>query len=147
MRLPDTDSAKDPWTGAPISGGRNFDEADAIDDNVALAPPEGKSQAELLEELEGRKYELADEVEPAPLRPQFSLAELLVLMTIAAVGLAGARALPAAPLACLVGIMGFAAMWLIGQWQIRNRWVHLAVWGLLLIYVIAAVAAFFRGYS
>jgi hypothetical protein len=146
MRTPDTDITKDPWTGAPITSGRNCEDPSLVDENTRLAPAEGKSSAQLLEELEGPRDERAlaqQEVEP-PARPQFSLAELLVLTTIAAVGLAGARALPAGPFACLVGVLGFAAMWLTGHWQIRNRWVHLGVWGLVMIYVIAAAAAIWR---
>ena len=151
MRLPQSDATKDPWTGAPVTSGRNFDDPSLVDENTPLAPPEGKSPAQLLNELEGPEFydkiaanmaKLADE---RPAKPQFSLAELLILTTIAAVGLAGVRVLPAAPLAGLVGILAFVAMWLTGHWQIRHRWVHLAVWGLVMIYAIAAVAAIVRG--
>lgn len=145
MRLPETDATKDPWTGAPNTRGRNFVDESAIDENVALAAPEGKSPAEVLDELEGpQRFEYVSEVADAPLKPQFTLAELMILTTVAAVGLAGARVLPAGPFACLVGILGFVAMWLTGHYQIRHRWAQLGVWGLILMYVVVAAFAIIR---
>jgi prepilin-type N-terminal cleavage/methylation domain-containing protein len=150
MRLPATDATKDPWTGAPITSGRNFADESAIDENVALAPPEGKSPAELYGELEGKR--LADEIAQreaelaavVPPKPQFTLTELLVVTTIAGVGLGGARVLPAGAFACLVGTMAVGALWLSGYWQIRSRWAQVAVWSLVGMYVIAAIVAIVR---
>ena len=42
------------------------------------------------------------------------------------------------------GVLGPLALWLTGRWQIRNRWAHVAVWGLVLMYVVAAIAAIIR---
>lgn len=150
LRLPQTDAAKDPWTGAPITSGRNFANESAIDENVALAPPEGKSAAELYDELEGRRkvevieQQLAELANQAPPRPQFTIAEMLAFMTIAALGFGGVRVLPPGPFACFVGAIGFVALWLTGRWQVRSRWAHVVVYGLLAMYVCAVVAAIAR---
>jgi hypothetical protein len=150
LRLPTSDQTKDAWTGAPITSGRNFADESAIDENVALAPPEGKSPAELYDELEGRRAveeiekQIAALANQRPPKPQFSVAELFVFMTVAAVGLGCVRVLPAGPFACLVGAIGFVAMWLTGHWQVRSRWVHVVVYSLLVMYVLAVIAAVVR---
>jgi len=150
MRLPQTDAAIDLWTGAPIASGRNFDDASAIDENVALAPPEGKSSAELYDELEGRRkfevieQQIAELANQTPPRAQFTLAEMLIFMTVAALGFAGVRVLPPGPFACVVGAVGFVALWLTGHWQVRSRWAHVIVYSLLAMYVCAVVAAIVR---
>ena len=70
---------RDPWTGAPITSGRNFADPAAFDENVGLAPPEGKTSAELLDEdRTPLRIDPFAEREEEEIRPQFSLRELLV---------------------------------------------------------------------
>jgi hypothetical protein len=150
MRLPGNNKDLDPWTGTERSRGPNHDESNpAFDENVGLTPPLGKTCAEVEAELRPPPRldnpcvdPYLDEVN-GPWY-QFSLKELIFLTTLVAVGAAGARLLPPAPLACLVGVMTFAVMWFTTAIRVRNRWVHVASWGLLAIYVIAAIVALVR---
>jgi hypothetical protein len=117
-----------------------------VNEDTPLAPTEGKSSAELLHELEDRSGEVLvplPAVEEPP-RAQFRLSELMILMTLAAVGLAGARALPAGMFAFVAGALAFASLWLVAQWEIRHRWALLAVWGLATVYLFAAAMAIIR---
>ncbi|MCA9266929.1 MAG: hypothetical protein KDA41_00585, partial [Planctomycetales bacterium] len=128
MRLPGDDHGKDPWTGRPQGGERNLTDDTEIDENVAVRPPVGKTPAEVFaEHSEPPSLDDPLAVYEAPaLVPQFSLQEILLLTTMAAVGFGGARALPAAPFACLVGVLAFVFLAVTTAANVRNRWVHVA---------------------
>ena len=149
MRLPDTDTSKDPWTGAAIESGRNLPDETPIDENVTLMPPLGKTAAEV-------GAELADPIRPEDLldkQPedefsvesvQFSLRDMLILMTIAGVGLAALRWLSPAPMAVVAGAVTLVFLWATHDQRLRGTWLRLTGLGLLTIYLIATASAIVR---
>ena len=91
-------------------------EADGEDEDYQLAPPEGKSSDEILvslldpELLERAKNPppLAETQPRGPIKLQFTLWQLLAILTFASVGLAGARVLPSGVFSFLVGFVVIA---------------------------------------
>ena len=144
MRLPDTDPRRDPWTGVPMAAGRNLDD-ETIDENVALLPPLGKTPAELNAELsEPIRPEdyLEEEAHEESDRDwvQFTLSDILVLMTAAGVALGGVRFLPGGIFALLGGVAAVLFLVIFSDGQIsRPRFRNIAV-GLVTFYVVAIVA-------
>lgn len=150
MRLADTDPDKDPWTGAARQTGRNLADEAPLDENVALLPPLGKTPAQLGAELQRRETEniealvarqLEQERAQADARPQFSLRQLLLLMTAASIGLAGVRLLPPGLFALAAGGLALLLLWLTTQYEIKQRWVHALGLAALSIYAASFVAA------
>lgn len=121
---------------------RSASKLDDLDENVVLSPPDGKSRAELNAEF-SEPIDLHDPfAEPyVPLAPRFTISELLLLTTFAAVGMAGVRMLSPAPLAAFVGVIAFFFFWLTSIYQVRGRWFRMAGWALVTIYLIAAGGA------
>lgn len=145
MRLPDTPPDVDLWTRQPESSGRKLEDDAAWDEDVPLAPPEGKTPAEIEAELGGeREFELPLDEPRAEFR--FSLAELFFLVTFASIGAAGSRVLPPAGFACLVGVLAFFWMYFAHSAQVRNRWVQMTGLALVVVYVMAAVEAIVRNF-
>jgi hypothetical protein len=110
-----------------------------------VAPAEGKSLAQInLEQMP--KPPDADDAEPIDEekseRPlQFSLRELLVLLTFAAIGLAIVRWLPAGYFAGASGLVAFIAL-LVGQfWKPKSFVVRALIWAVVTVYFFAALGA------
>ncbi len=139
MRLPgDKREGPPPANAAENSASKLPD----LDENVGLLPPEGKSRAELNAEL----FEPPDLHDPyadpeSSLAPRFTISDLLLLTTFAAVGMAGVRVLPPAPLAAFIGVITFFFFWLTSIYQVRGRWFRMAGWALATIYLIASAGA------
>ena len=121
---------------------------DALSERIA--PPEGKSYAEIRAEIEAtvmppagsaceRQAGIASAAAEAT---RFSLGEMLAVVTIASVGMAGVRWLPP-PL--YAGIVGFAMFgWLIGLslWNVEARLAKLIWWSLLTVYLLSLILSF-----
>ena len=108
MRLPDTDPDKDPWTGAAIESGRNLADETPIDESVPLMPPLGKTPAEIGAALTDpiKPEDLVDEgsgEESDQQWLQFTLGDMLILMTAVGVALAGPQLLPPGVFALVAG--------------------------------------------
>jgi len=154
MRLPDTDSGKDLWTGAAQpSEGELDDEAAlaenaSIDENVPLMPPLGRTPAEV--QAEWSEYPILEQVLAEQRRIeaerplQFTIGELLMLMTMAAIGLAGLRWFPPVWMSLTMGAMTVGFLWATTRYEIRNRAVHVAGWSMLSIYFVSLIAAIAR---
>ena len=120
--------------------------------DYALAPPTGKSREEMYASLlEPNKYllEATDPPKPSskesqkPFRFQFSVAHMLIIMSFAAVGLAGARWMPWRILVFVVFLVVLAGLWAAAQADLDDRFTRLILLGMITIVVAAMVAAKF----
>lgn len=112
----------------------------AADPNFNILPPEGISPAE-------RRALTADlvpvTVEEEPERPitQFSLLELMWLMTFFAAGFSVFYYFPLAESAGVLGLLALIGQGLLMRFPPENRHVRLAAYGLLVMYMIAVLAS------
>ena len=147
MRLPDTDPNKDPWTGAAIDDpGRNLPDDSPIDENVSLLPPLGKTcaevEAELTEPVRPEDYlPLVDEQESDHNWLQFTLSDILILMTACGVALGGARLLPTGLFALLAGLITLLFLAVVRDQQISRPRFRTIVIGLMTIYLVSTAAS------
>jgi hypothetical protein len=118
--------------------GRDADEPN----DYEVAPSEGQSLAELNQQLRPLDTVVAEEESQTPeAKPplRFSLRDLLLTFTFASVGLAAVRWLPAGYFAGLAGLVAFLALVAIGFGQPKGQFTRLVLWGVLTIYLFAAI--------
>jgi hypothetical protein len=112
------------------------------DDHLVLLPPEGPSR----EELE-RQFAAPLRLDPevlAPKWPQFSIADMMILMVGVAIGLSGGSWLPTDVFAAALGIVTLAGLLIVNLYPPETRLARL-LWGtLVLAYVLAVLAALIR---
>jgi hypothetical protein len=117
----------------------------AEDERLAVAPAAGKSLAQInLERLPDP--EALDDAGPADgansqPRLQFSLRELLVLFTFAAIGLAIIRWVPAGYFAGASGFVAFIALLVARVWSPKSFVVRALIWAVVTVYFFAAFGA------
>jgi hypothetical protein len=120
--------------------------AESADDEIPnVAPAEGKSLAQI-NQAELPEPEDWDETEPTggenSERPlQFSLRDLLVLFTFAAIGLAIVRWLPGGYFAGASGLVAFVALLVARVWNPKSFVVRALIWAIVTIYFFAALGA------
>ena len=145
MRFPDTDPNKDPWSGAAIETGRNFDDDTPIDENVGLMPPLGKSSAELQSELtppiNPDNIEIEQEDDPDQQWLQFSLRDVLILTTAACISLGAVRLLPPGIFALVAGGATLLFLLIAREQDISIPRFRAITVGLVTLYLIAMVGA------
>ena len=120
-------------------------ESTGEDEKLEVAPVEGKSLAQI--NLEERpEPEDRDDAEltgsensERPL--QFSLRDLLVLLTFAAIGLAIVRWLPAEYFAGASGFVAFIALLVARVWNPKSFVVRALIWAVVTTYFFAALGA------
>jgi hypothetical protein len=109
-----------------------------------VAPSEGKSLAQLNQQLQPFDTTVVEDEESAepaaepPLR--FSLRDLLVMFTFASIGLAAVRWLPPGYFAGAAGLVAFITLFILGVGQPRSQATRLVFWGVLTVYLFAAIA-------
>lgn len=114
-------------------------EESADDDSLSFEPPTEAPPDE--NPLSPPPYQ-SSEVPPAADEPvRYSLFELLVLMTLAAVMLASLRFVGVAAFASIAGVLGFFMLVFISIFKPNRGIVHVAWWVLMAIYLTASVAA------
>ena len=149
MRLPDTDTDKDPWSGAAIDSGRNLPDETPIDENVSLMPALGKTPAEigaeLTEPLEPEEL-LEDSADEGSDRDwmQFSIGDVLILMAAAGASLGTVRFLPPAIFALLAGGATVLFLMIARESQISRPRFRTIVLGLITIYLVGIISAIVR---
>ena len=109
-----------------------------------VAPAECKSLAEIRFETEPPNLE--DEPENQDLSshgppPRFTVLELMIFVTFAAVGLSAVRWMPPGYFAGVAGIVAFVALLMGGAQKSKNTVARLFIWGVVTVYVFAAVGA------
>ncbi|HTN76378.1 MAG TPA: hypothetical protein VL096_14065 [Pirellulaceae bacterium] len=107
---------------------------------LALAPPDGLSPVER-RILTLPPVPLSEEVSDRPLS-QFTLWELLILMTFLSVGCSIVYYLPINQVAGVLGLLALVGQGLLMRYPPDNRHIRLTGWLLLGMYVVAAVTAF-----
>lgn len=112
-----------------------------------LAPPEGKSLAEVNAAFEPRRDKPAnDGGGPAGESPsQFSLRELLLMVTIISLELAGLRWLYWLRPKQAAGLVGFVAVaWLVNMtlFRIPPRLANIILWSLVILYLLVLAVTF-----
>jgi hypothetical protein len=150
--IADMSLSKSSLTRVSVTTDFRITSVDGPDDDAMaqrIAPPEGKSAAEIRAEIAAselpavelaEKWRAAFESTTEPTR--FSLGEMLAVVTIVSLAMAGVRWLPP-PL--FAGIVGFAMFgWLIwlSLWSIEARVAKLIWWSLLVAYLLALVISF-----
>ena len=111
-------------------------------EDLVLLPPEGMSR----EELERQFAEpLKIEPEPRPPKwPQFSIADVMIVMVGVAVGLAGGSWMPTDVFAAALGLVTLAGL-LVVSWYPPESHLAKLLWATLVIaYVLAVLAAVLR---
>jgi hypothetical protein len=117
-------------------------EEDHDDQELVLLPPECPSREQLEQHL---RPPLRIEPEACPPRwPQFSIADLMILMVGVAVGLSGGSWLPTDVFAAALGIVTLLGLLVVNFYPPESRLAKL-LWGtLVLAYVLAVIAALLR---
>ena len=132
---------KIPAGGPGLEGGDEGEE-------YTLAPPHAKSPDEILvsmldPELVKRAKNpppLQESASKGRMKLQFSLRQMLIIITFASVGLAGAKILPQGVFVFLVGCLVVVLLFALSQLDIEEpvfRWVFV---GIVTVYVTAALA-------
>ena len=108
---------------------------------LSLAPPEGLSPTERrIATMEPIPLTIDEE----PKLTQFTLWELMILMTFLSVGLSTIYYLPPSDVAGVLGLLALVGQGLLMRFPPDNRHVNLAAWSLLAMYFVAAAVAFFQ---
>ena len=128
-----------------MESGRNLADETPIDENVLLMPPLGKTPAEIGASLTDpiKPEDLVDEnsgEESDQQWLQFTLGDILILMTAVGVALAGPQLLPSGVFALVAGAGTALFLMLVRDRQISPARFRTIVIGLLTIYLVATVA-------
>jgi Flp pilus assembly protein TadB len=125
---------------------------DKLDDDGSsqrIAPAEGKSAAEIRAEIAASELPAADladkwrvAYESAQDPPRFSLGEMLAVVTIVSLAMAGVHWLPPPVFAGIVGFAMFGWLIWLSLWNIEARAAKLIWWSLLVVYLLALVISF-----
>jgi hypothetical protein len=120
---------------------------DALSERIA--PPEGMSAAEIRAAIAWSELpaaDLADErrgaFESAKEATRFSLGEMLAVVTIVSLGMAGVHWLPPPVFAGIVGFAMFGWLIWLSLWSIEARAANLIWWSLLVLYLLSLVISF-----
>ena len=144
MHLPNTDPTKDPWTGAAIEQGRNLSDDTPIDENVSLMPALGKTPAEMGSELSppinADDIVIEREAADQPIL-QFSMWDLVILMTAAAGALGAVRILPPVLFALVAGAVTLVFLFIAHEQPISTTRLRTITIGLVTIYLFAMLGA------
>jgi hypothetical protein len=114
-----------------------------------IAPPEGKSFAEIRAGIEAtvmppagsaceRQVGIASSAEAT----RFSLGEMLAVVTIVSIGMAGVRWLPPPVYAGIVGFVMFGLLIALSLWNVEARLAKLIWWSLLMVYLLSLILSF-----
>lgn len=134
-----------PTVGKPPATVTNADEEASEEeiDYTSLAPPQGLSVVQR-RIICMDPIPLSEEEETGPPLTQFTLREVLVLMTFLSIGLAIMYYLPARQVAGVLGLLALIGQGLLMRYPPMHRHANLAAWTLLAMYVIAAATAFIQ---
>ena len=113
--------------------------AEADEQELALASPDGMSEAERL--LRSRTYPSVSDVESAPRRGfQFTIAGLMTMTFFVALALAGRHWMTPTVFAGLLGLLAASCLvWVIAR-PPETTAARLIWWGILLAYLVAILA-------
>ena len=112
------------------------------DEDLVVLPPEGPSREELERQF-AEPLRLESPVR-VPRWPQFTIADMMILMVGVAVGLSGGSWLPTDVFAAALGIVTLAGLLVVNFYPPETRLAKL-LWGtLVLAYVLAVLAALLR---
>jgi hypothetical protein len=114
--------------------------------DVRLAPPPEKSLAAIHAEMQRDVFPRPDSHRPTPLSEsippppsQYSLRDLIILVTMVSVGLAGVKWFTPSTYAGVMGIV--SVCWLIMAFKLDSPWTQLVWWGLFVTYLLAVLVA------
>lgn len=116
-------------------------------DDLRLAPPEGKSLAELRQDILNDDIKAEDDEEfgedaEHEVRPfQFRLGDLMLITTVAAVGFAMMNILPLDIYAGTMGALAIVGLAALSLLQPEHAMPHLLWWTLLATYIITSIVA------
>jgi hypothetical protein len=111
------------------------------DDIIFLSPPDGLSpQQRHLITLDA--IPLSEDIDPGRPLSQFSLRELMALLTFFSVGMAVICYLPANLVAGVLGVLALVGQGLLMRFPPQNRHALFAAWCLMAMYFLAAAVAF-----
>lgn len=111
-------------------------------DDLTLSPPSGLSREE--REQRSALPRSLPEPDPPARRPQFSVADVMVLMVGVAAGLAGGSWMPSDLFAAIVGLATLVGL-LVVSWNPPQSHAGKLIWAtLVLAYIVAVFAAVFR---
>ena len=120
---------------------------DALSERIA--PPEGKSYAEIRAEIEatvmppaGSACERQAVIVSSAEAMRFSLGEMLAVVTIVSVGMAGVRWLPPPIYTGIVGFVMFGLLIVLSFWNVEARLAKLIWWSLLTVYLLSLILSF-----
>jgi hypothetical protein len=105
-----------------------------------LAPPDGLSPAERLMLGAPRPAEVEEAVPERPLT-QFTIIEMMWLVTFLSMGMAVLYYLPPAKVAGVMGILALVGLVVLMRFPPENRHVKISVWLLLGMYALASLVA------
>ena len=113
------------------------------DEKLDVAPADGKSLAQINLEPLPDPEEIDDTAggENSERHLQFSLRDLLVLLTFAAIGLAIVRWVPAGYFAGASGLIAFVALLVARVWNPKSFVVRALIWAVVTVYFFAALGA------